>query len=67
MQIRPNAVYSSFFTMAAIAIAFASASTCFAGTAPQAKGKSYSIGVEFAKGAQVRVVGEYEYLSLIHI
>ena len=61
MQIRPNTLYSSFFTLAAIAIAFASASTCFAGAVPQTKGKSYSIGIDFAKGAQTRVVGEYEY------
>ena len=61
MQIRPSALYSSFFTLAAIAIAFASASTCFAGAAPQAKGKAYSIGIDFAKGAQAHIVGEYEY------
>ena len=61
MQIRPNGSYSRLFNLVAIAIAFASASTCFAGQAPQTKGKSYSIGVDFAKGSQVRVLGEYEY------
>ena len=68
MQMRPNSLYSNFLTLAAIAIAFASASPSFASAVPQAtpskaetKGKSYSIGVDFAKGAQVRVVGEYEY------
>ena len=79
MQIRLNGLYFNFMTLAAIAIT--SASTCFAGAVPQtnAKGKSYSIGIDFAKGAQARVVGEYEYqgsvivipgaliLSLIHI
>ena len=61
MHIRPNGLHPICFTLAVIAIAFASGSTCFAGAAPQAKGKSYSIGIDFAKGAQVRVVGEYEY------
>jgi len=77
MQIRPNGLYSNFLTLAAIAFASASVSACFAGAIPQSKakvktsqaktaqverkGKSYSIGVDFAKGAQVRVVGEYEY------
>ena len=65
MRIRPNRFYLSFnFVLAAIAIVLASTSTSSAGDFPQRKsnqGKAYQIAIDFAKGSQVRVAGEYEY------
>ncbi len=63
MKFRPNGFNLSFnLVLAAIALAFAS--TSFAGDLPQSqrnKGKTYQIAIDFAKGSQVRVSGEYEY------
>jgi len=66
MQIRPIGFKFSFVILATTALAFVSATT-FAGTqqtqtkAKKPKSKSHQIAIDFAKGSQVRVAGEYEY------
>ena len=61
MQTRPNGLNSSFLILAAIAMAFVPASISLAGDAQQTKNKPYKIAIDFAKGSQVKVLGEYEY------
>lgn len=68
MQIRPIGFKFSFAILATTALAFVSATT-FAGTqqtkAKKPKSKSYQIAIDFAKGSQVRVAGEYEYAGSV--
>ena len=61
MQIRPNGLSFSFLILAAIAIAVVPASASHAGDAPQTKAKPHNIAINFAKGSQVKVSGEFEY------
>ena len=61
MQTRPNGLNFSFLILSAIAIAFVPASTSHAGDAQQTKTKPYEIAIDFAKGSQTQILGEYEY------
>ena len=61
MQTRPNGLNFSFLILAAIAMSFAPVSTSHAGDAQQTKSKPHKIAIDFAKGSQVQVLGEYEY------
>jgi len=62
MQTRPNGLnLFSFMMLAAIAIAVMPASASHAGDAPQTKAKPHNIAINFAKGGQVQIAGEYEY------
>ena len=61
MQTQPNGLNFSFLILAATALALAAGSTSHAGDAPQTKAKPHKIAVDFAKGNQVQVLGEYEY------
>ena len=61
MQTRPNGLNFSFLILAATAMTFAPNSISHAGDAQQTKAKPYQLAIEFAKGSQVQVLGEYEY------
>ena len=61
MKTRPNGLNLGFLVLAAIATTLTANSTSHAGDAPQTKEKSYQIAIEFAKGSQAKVLGEYEY------
>ena len=65
MQTRPNGLNLSFLISAAIAFAFTGVSASHAGDAPQTKAKPHKISIDFAKGSQVQISGDYEYEGFV--